>query len=363
VAQSKSEILPKISIIIPVYNVEQYLAECLDSVVDQTLREIEIICVNDGSTDSSREILEQYASRDSRLKIIDQPNSGLSAARNRGLDEARGEYIQFLDSDDFLKPQTCQRVYEVAHRRLGGYDFIGFDGDNFSQAIDLTKRSDFFKNELRRKLKYAPASGKELLCRLVMQGDHLPNAILYVSKRLHLIDNRIRFTEGVFFEDNWFTYLNLMSAKHAMVLQDRFYQRRFRTGSIMTSRFTTQHIVSLWILINQILNYVNQNEMTKLERAASIQTTYWASTKILEFIESASAEELAEAKAKCDDFKLPFDFYPNFIEVASDALRTQREISRVRQTPTFRIGQSILWVPRLLTKPIRKFIGKVRSRY
>ena len=91
---------PVVSVIIPVYNVEPYLRECLESVIHQTLREIEIICVNDGSTDNSLRVLEEYQGRDDRISVISQDNQGLSAARNCGMRYAGGEYIYFLDSDD-----------------------------------------------------------------------------------------------------------------------------------------------------------------------------------------------------------------------------------------------------------------------
>lgn len=94
---------PKVSIIVPVYNVEKYLAKCLDSLVNQTLKDIEIICINDGSTDNSLEILNTYAQKDSRITIIDKKNEGVSAARNTGLNISKGEYIMFVDSDDYLE--------------------------------------------------------------------------------------------------------------------------------------------------------------------------------------------------------------------------------------------------------------------
>ena len=94
---------PKVSIIVPVYNVEEYLVKCLDSLVNQTLKEIEIICINDGSTDNSLEILNTYAQKDSRITIIDKKNEGVSAARNTGLNISKGEYIMFVDSDDYLE--------------------------------------------------------------------------------------------------------------------------------------------------------------------------------------------------------------------------------------------------------------------
>ena len=96
------ENMPKVSVIIPIYNAAEFLGECLDSVLAQTLTDIEVICVNDGSPDNSLEILREYEKKDSRIKIIDQKNQGAGAARNHGMSVARGEYLSFLDSDDFF---------------------------------------------------------------------------------------------------------------------------------------------------------------------------------------------------------------------------------------------------------------------
>ena len=104
--------MPKVSVIIPVYNVEKYLSECLDSVVNQTLKDIEIICVNDGSPDGSAEILEEYAQKDNRIKVITQENRGVSEARNSGLKIASGEYIAFLDSDDYIDLKFFEQLYK-----------------------------------------------------------------------------------------------------------------------------------------------------------------------------------------------------------------------------------------------------------
>lgn len=105
---------PKISIVIPVYNVEAFLPRCLDSVVAQTLREIEIICVDDGSPDRSIEVLNRYAAQDGRIRVISQENRGLGGARNRGVGAARGEYLLFVDSDDWIDPDYCRALYEAA---------------------------------------------------------------------------------------------------------------------------------------------------------------------------------------------------------------------------------------------------------
>lgn len=120
---------PLVSVIIPVYNVEQYLRQCLDSVVNQTLKDIEIICVNDSSTDNSLAILNEYVARDSRIKVITQPNGGAGAARNNGLSASTGKYLSFLDSDDFFEPDMLELAYEKAEEDKA--DFVVFQSDQY----------------------------------------------------------------------------------------------------------------------------------------------------------------------------------------------------------------------------------------
>ncbi len=104
----------KISVIIPIYNTEKHLRQCLDSIINQTLKEIEIICVNDESTDGSLDIVNEYAQKDERIKIINKKNNGAAAARNTGMDHAAGEYIGFVDSDDWIALDMYEKLYENA---------------------------------------------------------------------------------------------------------------------------------------------------------------------------------------------------------------------------------------------------------
>lgn len=126
----------KVSIIVPVYNVEGYLGKCLDSLIDQTLKEIEIVCINDGSVDGSAEILREYSENDSRIKVINQENQGVSRARNNALKEAVGKYILYVDSDDFIELNTCEELYNLCEKNraeiavFGGYVFTEDDTDD-----------------------------------------------------------------------------------------------------------------------------------------------------------------------------------------------------------------------------------------
>ncbi len=129
------------SVIIPVYNVENYLSKCLDSVTCQTFADIEIICVNDGSTDESLSILEKYAQNDKRIRVINKENHGVSAARNDGISVANGEFIMFLDADDMYLPQTCEYVYEKI--KQDNPDIVCFGHSNNVKLVEkLAKRAD-----------------------------------------------------------------------------------------------------------------------------------------------------------------------------------------------------------------------------
>ena len=143
------ETSPLISIIIPVYNSEKYIAQCLDSVVNQTLKDIEIICVNDGSTDGTLNILQEYALKDNRIKTINQKKSGVSSARNAGFKISSGEFIYFLDSDDFIHKNLLEITYHFAEKYSA--DMVCFDYQDFSNengiklkrsGIDI-KKTDF----------------------------------------------------------------------------------------------------------------------------------------------------------------------------------------------------------------------------
>ena len=127
----------KISVIIPVYNAEKYLRECLDSVIGQALQDIEIICVDDGSTDSSLSVLQKYAAKDTRLKIVVQANQGAAAARNVGMAVAQGEYLAFLDADDLYCPEALQTAYACATK--SNADMVVFEADFFDDRLGLLR--------------------------------------------------------------------------------------------------------------------------------------------------------------------------------------------------------------------------------
>ncbi|MGF0069765.1 FkbM family methyltransferase [Candidatus Spyradosoma sp. SGI.093] len=225
---------PLVSVVVPVYNVEKYLRECLDSICGQTLKNIEIICVNDGSTDGSPAILEEYASKDSRMRIISQENRGLSAARNAGLSVARGKYIYFMDSDDVSPQDALGKMF--AEMEKNSLDVLLFGAESFFESEDLEKAHPVYKTLYKRR-PFEAQSGQSLVLAFKNAGcGFSPSACCYCSTRRFLNENSIRFPEGILYEDNVFFWKMILAAKRAKSISDALFRRRVRAGSTMTNK-------------------------------------------------------------------------------------------------------------------------------
>lgn len=214
------------SVVIPVYNVESYLRDCLNSVVNQTFTDWEAICVNDGSTDGSAAVLEEYADKDSRLKIITQPNAGLSAARNTGMKTAHGEYVLFLDSDDWLESHAL----ETLAQNLDGEDMLCYSGRRYTEQTKTFHQPDALtEGGYQSGMDYYNANA------LLKRDFAFVCVVLRAYKRSFLIDNKLWFKEGIYHEDNHFTPLACYHAHKVRVINDCLYDYRLRKDSISTT--------------------------------------------------------------------------------------------------------------------------------
>lgn len=211
------------SIIIPVYNVEPYLRDCLDSVLHQTFADWEAVCVNDGSTDHSGEILEDYAANDSRFKVLAKPNGGLSSARNAGMVVAKGDYILFLDSDDWLEPNALETIV----KEVNDEDMLCFSGRRYFEAPQSFNPAD-------QLVEKAYNSGMEYYNENALQHRDFAFVcvVLRAYKRSFLVNNGLVFKEGIFHEDNLFTPKACFFAKQVKVVNACLYDYRVRAHSI-----------------------------------------------------------------------------------------------------------------------------------
>lgn len=219
--------MPRFSVIIPVYNVEPWLRECLDSVLHQTYSDWEAVCVDDGSTDRGGEILEQYASQDRRIKVIHQTNAGLSAARNTGLDNAHGDYILFLDSDDWLEPGSLDTIHSEIRSRKSE-----------TPPVDMLCFGGWRGREEEKPLPVSYTSGWDYYNHQALEHHDFPFVcvVLRCYRRQFLTDNVLRFREGILHEDNHFTPRACAAAGRVEAIPTPLYHYRLRERSIMTTR-------------------------------------------------------------------------------------------------------------------------------
>lgn len=231
---------PDLSVIVAVYNTADYLRECIASVLAQTNVTIELVAVDDGSTDSSSDILDQLARQDSRLRVFHQANAGLSAARNAGMAVATGRYFCFLDSDDRWEVDAAAAL--VGQADTQGLDMILFDAISHREPGVDDKMWTSYRGYYERVGGYRePCSGPELFARMVAAEEYRSSACLYLVARSVLQRGDLRFYPGIVREDNLFTFAALLSASRAAHTPLALYGRRVRPGSIMTasSRFVT----------------------------------------------------------------------------------------------------------------------------
>jgi glycosyltransferase involved in cell wall biosynthesis len=225
---------PKISVILPIYNVEIYLEECLDSILSQDLNAIEVICVNDGSTDNSLEILQRYAAKDSRIAIISKENNGAGSARNTGLQQANGEYIFIPDSDDYLlTTNALSLLYTTASEQ--NLDIVSF---NFTLVGDI-------ESEYHSKSKANTISdGKEFL----IQSDSIVMVWNKLYKRSYLDSIHFLYAEIIYEDDEALPRL-YVNASRVMHLDMLLYAYRQRANSIVRQKISLKHFHSLSAVI------------------------------------------------------------------------------------------------------------------
>lgn len=218
----------KVSVIVPTYNVEQYIGECLDSLVNQNLGEIEIIVVDDGSSDASGKIADEYAVSHDNIKVIHRENGGLSAARNSGIDVAVGEFIYFLDSDDYLVPDALEILYnQCVAKELDVIKFVAYSFTEPDKKLEWTE-------DYKYKGEYPGVySGIEALQLFIDNDDAgYPNCGLIFTRRSVVEEHGLRFCDGIIHEDNLYHYQLLAIAKRVAILNRPLHCRRYRSGSI-----------------------------------------------------------------------------------------------------------------------------------
>lgn len=289
-----------VSLIVPVYNVSEYLPECLDSLINQTFENIEIICVNDGSTDNCLEILEDYSRKDERIKIISQKNSGLGASRNVGMKQASGKYIFFMDSDDFLELNAIELLYEnitknesdVAFYR--GYKYT--DGNrtdytmlNFNKVFGGCDYHDFT---------FTYRDAKDY----VLNNGY--NAVLKLYRK-EFLDSYpdFYFPEGIAFEDILFHVKMMVRASKLSFIPDRLYYYRYNETSIVN---TPEYTFDIFLNIDMVEEFLIENSLME-EFAEDFE--YFKMKRLDFHIMKSNSEEFFRMTKECYSHIKPNDLF------------------------------------------------------
>jgi len=245
---------PSVSIIIPVYNVEKYLTECLDSVLNQTIPFDEIIIVNDGSTDSSEEICLSYKLKNPELVLIKQKNAGLSVARNTGLEIAKGDYIVFLDSDDLISSKMCETIKLVLEKN-GFLDVVYYAAD-FIKEIPIAFPEDGYGRN--SEMAGVVLNGFHSLRKLFPEYYQM-SVCMSAYRNMFLKNNNIRFIKDILYEDRFFSLRVITEAEAVIYVTDKLYVRRFRADSIVTSPSARKKIEDVIYGHKAEWNYISNN--------------------------------------------------------------------------------------------------------
>lgn len=385
--------MAKVSIIVPAYNVEPYLVECMESITKQTLSDIEIICINDGSTDGTLKILKSYAEKDPRIVLIDKENGGYGIGMNIGLSVATGEYIGIVEPDDFVPVNMFGDLYEIA--KANDLDFVKADFYRFERASN----GDMFLtyNHLDRKNQYYNQ---------VFDPSHTPEAIRFIMntwsgiyRKAFLDEYHIRHNEtpGASFQDNGFWFQTFAFAKRGMVIDKPYYMnRRDNPNSSVKNVQKIYCINAEYDHIRDVLmQYPETWERFKtyytLKRFHnSVATLRRISNEFKKDYVERFSKEMKRAKqtgemdeelftaAERDNLHLlmnqplvyyklkalpmnngPSTFNNNFKQVKA-------ELDQIKRSKSYRVGKAIMYIPvrlKNLAKRVYRKINKIRKGY
>ena len=366
---------PKVSVVIPVYNVEKYLRQCLDSVVNQTLKDIEIICVDDGSTDSSPDIIREYMEKDSRVKVITKPNSGYGNSMNRGFDMAEGEYIGIVESDDYAELNMFERLYEIASKN----------------SLDVIKSSFYFyysvpkeRNEkmeivskVREGITFCPSRDFKAPMEMVEFFNIKPSIWSAIYRKDFIRENKIRFLEtpGAAFQDSSFNFKVMSLAQRVQLTREAFlHYRQDNESSSINSPGKVFCVCDEYAEMQKFLdtNPYNRGVLECVCKRIKYDTYMWNFERLSKkykylFLERASEEfkedfENGTMDARFfEDYKWrdvkklvedPIDYYTE--KMLNAPGNSAKELREIKNSVSYKVGRAITFLP-------RKFLGGIQS--
>lgn len=304
--------MPKFSIIVPVYNVEKYIGKCLDSIMNQTNKDFEVIVVNDGTKDHSMEIVKNYD-----VKVINQKNQGLSAARNRGVKEATGEYLLFIDSDDYIEKDLLK---ELAKSLKNNPDIVRFQ---IQEVYEDGKIIKYEENPFENK------NGEEAFSEIT-KYHFVENAWAYLYKKTYYEENKFKFKEGTIHEDFGIVPLIIIKANRVNSISYIGYNYLQRTGSIMSQSNYKKIVKKVDDFYNHYLFLIEEINQTELDSV--IFKSFIANSLILKICE-LKGKDYQEYKKRLKEQKV-------FNNLLTDT--TSRKIKKILLTISPKLTRKLI---------------------
>lgn len=285
----------KLSIIVAIYNIENYIEKCLESLINQKLDNIEIICVNDGSTDNSLNIIKEYASKDNRIKIINKTNGGISSARNAGIKIAKGEYIYIIDGDDYIKENTCEKLINILNQ--GNVDVLvtGYYRKDWNNKIyevyPKLENTVIYKDDIKNN--FIPSILGVSLENLykwfkgtsINENNESPNVWRFLYSNKIIKENYIKFKEDLSFgEDILFNFEYLYHCENLKIFNDCFYYYVWRNGSL-SQRYNKK--IEIYEAKTKLLDEKNKINEFLIENYNEDYSEYYQGSTILSLIQMA----------------------------------------------------------------------------
>ena len=350
---------PLVSVIIPIYNVEKYLIDCIESIIKQTLNNIEIICINDGSTDSSLEIIKRYAEKDNRISIYSQNNCGLSIARNLGLKVAKGKYIYFIDSDDLLDKNALKDLYTKSEEQ--NLDLVLFNAETFADTSSQGKNVEKTRNYYIRNCNYNKIyRGIDIFNLMQNNRDYISSACLLFARNNLYINNNIHFINKVLHEDEAFTFQTILLAEKVGYINKQYYKRRYRNCSIMTSKKTFENVYGYFKNILFMINFLSINNTfyckNTINYIINLKNSALNLYSKIDLIEKNNYLVLESQEKILFYINIVHD--SNMIDIKNKEINIiNYNLSCINKSISFRIGRYITYIPR----KIRSFLFNIKK--
>jgi len=349
---------PSVSVVIPAYNVEAYLGECLDSVLGQTLQKIEVICVDDGSTDGTAGIMAAYARQDKRVRTVSQKNAGQSAARNKALALAQGEYVYLLDSDDYIERDALEILY--AESKKHALDVLYFDADSFFESDELRRKHSTYEEYYQSKGQYEGVhDGPSLFAQLVSNGDYRPSPCLQFIRREYLNDIGLGFYNGIIHEDNLFSLLCILQANKARHIKKTLFHRRVRPSSTMTSVQNVKNFRGYFICMSEMFKFLQGRSISEeVADAAFIQVTgmYRQAARVLVRLPHSEKIKIQWPVGSTEDlfYRLMNSQVTTIRAAEKQRAEATKKLKKIRKSKSYKLGRALTAIPRKIRRLLKR---------